>query len=51
MAFGPKISEISKTTSVLGGYLVFAGLISYYFKERLYIREFFAFTSELNCGR
>jgi hypothetical protein len=39
MAFGPKVSEVSKTTSVVGGYLVFAGLISYYFKENLYIRE------------
>lgn len=39
MAFGPKVNEVSKTTSVVGGYLVFAGLISYYFKENLYIRE------------
>jgi len=30
MAFGPKVSEVSKTTSVVGGYLVLAGLISYY---------------------
>jgi len=38
MAFGPKVSEVSKTTSVVGGYLVLAGLISYYSKENLYIR-------------
>ena len=38
MGLGPKVSEVSKTTSVVGGYLVFAGLISYYLKERLYIR-------------
>jgi hypothetical protein len=39
MAFGPKVSEVSKTTSVVGGYLVFAGLVSYYVKENLYIRR------------
>ena len=39
MAFGPKVTEVSKTTSVVGCYLVFAGLISYFFKENLYIRE------------
>jgi hypothetical protein len=39
MAFGPKVSEVSKTTSVVGGYLVLAGLISYYSKENLYIRK------------
>lgn len=39
MAFGPKVNEVSKTTSVVGCYLVFAGLISYFFKENLYIRE------------
>lgn len=33
------MNEVSKTTSVVGGYLVFAGLVSYYFKENLYIRE------------
>jgi NhaP-type Na+/H+ or K+/H+ antiporter len=38
MAFGPKVNEVSKTTSVVGGYLVLAGLISYYSKENLYIR-------------
>lgn len=37
MAFGPKVNSVSKTTSVIGGYLVFAGAISYYFKENLYI--------------
>lgn len=45
MAFGPKVSEVSKTTSVVGGYLVFAGLISYYFKENLYIREQYSHNS------
>jgi hypothetical protein len=39
MAFGPKVTEVSKTLSIAGGYLVLAGLVSYYSKENLYIRE------------
>lgn len=39
MAFGPKVNEVSKTLSIAGGYLVLAGLVSYYSKENLYIRS------------
>lgn len=33
------MSEAAKSVSIFGGYFVFAGLVSFYFKEVLYICE------------
>ena len=39
MAVGPRMSEAAKSVSIFGGYFVVAGLVSFYFKEVLYICE------------
>lgn len=41
MAVGPRLTDSAKSLSIFGGYFVFAGLVSFYFKEVLYLCEAF----------